>query len=205
MAAFRGGSAVNDPGTYAVAPNGRVDLWRTYGGYAAAYLVSANQAFLIMPDSAGGVAATSGFGEPQAGGLLSKPTNSSVQGRYVGYTMNPASLYQTIFSGVFTADGASPTGTLIGTEDIAAASGARLGVATTATYSSISSYPAAAPTNGRGSVSGSFGAAGNFPPDPYNFPGVIYVISPSKFIILSAGNISGSGPVVYPVLLIFEQ
>jgi len=200
-----GGSAVNDPGTYAVASNGRVDLRCTYCGYAAAYLVDSNQAFLIAPDSAGGTAATSGFGEPQALGPLS---NSSVSGRYVGATMAPGSLNPTIFSGVFTADGASPTGTLAGTEDITAPSGARLGVATTATYSSISSYPSYPPawTNGRGSISGNFGAIGNFPAPPGNdFPGVIYVISPSKFIVLSSGNISGSGTVVYPVLLIFEQ
>ena len=195
-----GGSAVNDPGTYAVASNGRVDIRRTYGGYAAAYLVGSNQAFLIMPDSAGGTSAPSGFGEPQASGPL---TNSSVQGRYVGSTMSPNTPHQTIFSGEFTADGASA---LTGTEDISTASGPRLGVATNATYSSISSYPATAPTNGRGSISGSFGAIGNFPAPPgNNFPGIIYVISPSKFIVLSSGNISGSGSVVDPVLLIFEQ
>ena len=195
-----GGSAVNDPGTYAVASNGRVDIRRTYGGYAAAYLVGSNQAFLIMPDSFGGTSAASGFGEPQAAGPL---TNSSVQGKYVGSTISPNTLHQTIFSGVFTADGA---GTLAGTEDISAASGPRLGAATTATYSSISSYPATAPTNGRGNISGSFGAIGNFPAPPgNNFPGIIYVISPSKFIVLSSGNISGSGSVVDPVLLIFEQ
>jgi hypothetical protein len=200
-----GGSAVSDPGTYTVAPNGRTEI-RYYSNYAVAYLVSTNQAFLIAPDSVGGTAATSGFGEPQAAGPLTPLTNSSVQGRYVGSTMSPSTLYQTIFSGVFTADGASPTGTLTGSEDISAASGARLGVATTATYSSISSYPAAAPTEGRGSISGNFGAIGNFPAPPGNdFPGVIYVISPSKFIVLSAGNISGFGSIVYPVLLIFEQ
>ncbi|HEV2196977.1 MAG TPA: hypothetical protein VGR55_15430 [Candidatus Acidoferrum sp.] len=199
------GAAVNDPGTYTVAPNGRTEI-RYYSNYAVAYLVSTNQGFVIAPDSFGGTAATSGFGEPQALGPLS---NSSVSGTYVGATMAPGSLYQTIFSGVFTADGASPTGTLTGTEDISAASGARLGVATTATYSSISSYPPSDPlawTNGRGSISGSFGATGNFPAPPgSDFFGVIYVISPSKFIVLSDGNMSGSGPVVYPVLLIFEQ
>lgn len=184
------GAAVNDPGTYAVAPNGRTEI-RYYSNYAVAYLVSTNQAFLIAPDSFGGTAATSGFGEPQALGPLS---NGSVSGRYVGATMAPGSLHQTILSGVFTADGASPTGTLTGTEDIGAPSGARLGVATTSTYSSISSYPSypGAWTNGRGGISG-------------DFPGVIYVISPSKFIVLSSGIISGSGPVAYPVLLIFEQ
>jgi hypothetical protein len=176
------GAAVNDPGTYAVAPNGRAEI-RYYSNYAVAYLVSTNQAFLIAPDSFGGTAAPSGFGEPQALGPLS---NSSVSGRYVGATMAPSSPHQTIFSGVFTADGASPTGTLTGTEDIGAPSGARLGVATTSTYSSISSYPSypGAWTNGRGSTSG-------------DFPGVIYVVSPSKFIVLSAGN--------GPALLIFEQ
>lgn len=194
------GSAVNDPATYSVARNGRTDI-RHYSGYAAAYLVDTNEAFIIVADDSGETSAMSAFGEPQATGPLS---NSSVSGTYAGATASPG-LYQTIFSGEFTADGASPTGTLAGTEDISAPSGARVGVATTATYSSISSYPAAAPTKGRGSVSGTFGAIGNFPADPYNFPGVIYVISPSKFIILSDGNISGSGPVVDPVLLIFEQ
>src|SRR5882762_1858623 len=107
-----GASANDNSGTYVVAPNGRVDI-RYLTNYTSAYLSSTNEAFLIAPDSAGGTAATSGFGEPQAAGPL---TNSSVHGNYVGYTMNPASLYQTIFSGVFTADGASPTGTLTGTE-----------------------------------------------------------------------------------------
>jgi len=188
-----GGGATDEPDTYAVAPNGRTDIRRRYGAYAAAYLVGTNQAFLITPDTSTSTSAPSGFGEPQAAGPFS---NSSVQGTYVGYTVSPTSLYQTIFSGVFTADGASPTGTLTGVEDITAASGARLGVATTDQYSSISS-------EGRGIISGSFGA--NFPPDPYNFPGTVYVISPSKFFVISAGNISGSGPIVYPVLLMFEQ
>lgn len=188
-----GGGATDAPGTYVVAPNGRTDIRHTSnGGYAAAYLVGTNQAFLITPDTLSSTSAPSGFGEPQAAGPF---TNSSVQGTYVGYTVSPSSLYQTIFSGVFTADGASPTGTLTGTEDISAASGARLAVATTAQYSLSS--------EGKGSISGSFGA--NFPPDPYNFPGVIYDISPSKFFVISSGNISGSGPIVYPVLLIFEQ
>ncbi len=186
-----GGGATQE-GSYVVAPNGRADIRNPNGGYAAAYLVGTNQAFLITPDTSGGTSAPSGFGEPQAAGPFA---NSSVQGRYVSSAMSPNSLFQTIFSGEFTADGA---GTLAGTEDISAASGARLGVATTAQYSSISS-------NGIGNISGSFGATGNFPPDPYNFPGTIYVISPSKFIVTSSGNISGSGPIVDPVLLIFEQ
>jgi len=190
------GGGATDEGTYVVAPNGRADIRNPNGGYAAAYLVGSNQAFLITPDTLGYTSAPSGFGEPQAAGPFA---NSSVQGRYVGSTMSPSSLYQTIFSGEFTADGASPTGTLTGTEDISAPSGARLGVATTAQYSSIS-------TQGIGSISGSFGAIGNFPAPPGNdFPGTIYVISPSRFIVLSSGNISGSGPIVYPVLLIFEQ
>jgi len=129
-------------GTYVVPSDGRTDI-QILSNYVAAYLVSANEAFIIAPDSSGGNSATSGFGEAQTAGPL---TNSSVQGRYVGSTISPASLNQTIFSGEFNADGASPNGTLNGTEDISAASGARLGVATTATYSSISSVP----TNGRG-------------------------------------------------------
>jgi hypothetical protein len=190
-----GGGATNEPDTYAVAPNGRTDIRRRYGAYAAAYLVGTNQAFLITPDTSTGSSAPSGFGEPQAAGPFS---NSSVQGTYVGYTVSPTSLYQTIFSGVFSADGASPTGTLTGAEDISAASGARLGVATTAQYSLSS--------EGRGIISGSFGAIGNFPDPPGNdFSGTIYVISPSKFFVISSGNMSGSGSFVYPVLLMFEQ
>jgi hypothetical protein len=95
---------------------------------------------------------------------------------------NPAALGVNIFSGEFTADGASPTGNLGGTEDIGAPSGPTLGAAVSAAYS-IS----AAPTNGRGTVSGTIGGSG-----------VVYVISPSKFLIMSLSDAN-------PAILMFEQ
>lgn len=188
-----GEAAANAPGTYFVAPDGRADIRRSSGGYAAAYFVSTNEAFLIFADPY----SSFGFGEPQAAGPL---TNSSVSGRYVGATTSPNALHASMFSGEFTADGASPTGTISGTQDIGDPSGASLGVAATATYSSISSFPAATPTNGKGTISGNFGT-----PSGNNIPGYIYVISPSKFVVLSWGNTSGSGPAVNAAILLFEQ
>jgi hypothetical protein len=81
----------------------------------------------------------------------------------------PADVNVTIYSGEFAADGASPTGNITGTEDIGAPSGASLGAGVNATYS-ISS-------NGRGTIQG-------------GIAGVVYVISPSKFMVasLSAPN-----------------
>ncbi len=166
------GSTTTLLGTYSVAGNGRTAI-RVGTNYVAAYLVSSNQAFIIVPDSS----VLFGFGEAQAAGAL---TNSAVMGRYAGSTTTPATLGVVIFSGEFTADGASPTGNISGTEDIGAPSGASLGMAANATYSISSS-----PTNGRGTIGGSFG-------------GLIYVISPSKFVVasLSAPN---------SAILIFEQ
>src|SRR6266568_4239900 len=89
-------------GTYNVASNGRAAI-RVGTDYVAAYLVSSNQAFIIAPDSS----VLFGFGEPQSAGSF---TNSSVSGRYAGSTTTPATLGVPIFSGEFTADGASPTG-----------------------------------------------------------------------------------------------
>lgn len=156
-------------GTYDVASNGRT-AFRIGGAYIAAYLVDSSQAFFIVPDSS----VLFGFGEAQASGSF---TNTAVSGTYAGLATTPAALGVTIFSGEFTADGASPTGNLSGVEDIGAPSGPSVGVAVNATYS-IS----ATPTNGRGSVSGSM--AGN---------GVIYVISAGKFIVMS---LSDSSPAV---------
>jgi hypothetical protein len=160
-------------GTYNVTGNGRATL--TIGGdYVAAYLVSANQAFFIIPDSS----VLFGLGEAQAAGTF---TNSSVSGTYAGSATTPAALSVAIFSGEFTADGASPTGNISGVEDTGAPSGASLGTAVNATYSISSS-----PTNGRGTMSGSIG-------------GIIYVISPSKFVVMSSPSNSGSA------ILIFEH
>jgi hypothetical protein len=162
-------------GTYAVTSNGRT-AFRLGGAYIAAYLVSANQAFFIVPDGS----VLFGFGEAQAAGSFS---NTAVTGTYAGLATTPAALGVSIFSGEFAADGASPTGNLTGVEDIGAPIGPSLGVAANATYS-IS----AAPTDGRGTTSG--GNAGT--------NGVLYVVSPSKFVVLSLTDPN-------PAVLIFER
>ncbi len=161
-------------GTYSVASNGRTAI-RLGTDYVAAYLVNSNQAFFIVPDSS----VLFGFGEPQAAGSLS---NSALKGRYAGSTTTPAAIGVVIFSGEFTADGASPTGNITGTEDIGAPSGPSLGVAVNATYSISSS-----PTNGRGTFAGSVGGSA-----------IVYVVSTSKFVVVS---LSDSNPSV----LMFQQ
>src|SRR5258707_12947547 len=85
------------------------------GPYAAAYLVSSNQAFFIVPDPC----VSFGFGEPQAPGTL---TNGAIAGKYAGSTAIPTYVNDVIFSGEFTADGAIPTGNISGIEDIGAPS-----------------------------------------------------------------------------------
>jgi hypothetical protein len=161
-------------GTYNVTSNGRV-AFSVGGDFIAAYLVSSNQVFFIVPDSS----VLFGFGDAQAAGSF---TNASISGAYAGSTTTPAAVAVKIFSGEFTADGASPTGNLAGTEDIGAPSGATLGQAVSATYS-IS----AAPTNGRGTVSGGIGGTG-----------VVYAISPAKFLIMSLSDANAA-------ILMFEH
>jgi len=161
-------------GTYDVTSNGRA-AFRLSGAYIAAYLVSSNQAFFIVPDSS----VLFGFGDAQAAGSF---TNTAVMGKYAGSATTPAALGVTIFSGEFTADGAIPTGNITGIEDIGAPSGPTLGTAVNATYSVSSS-----PTNGRGTIAGTVGANG-----------VIYVISPSKFVVVSLSDPN-------PAVLVFEQ
>jgi hypothetical protein len=161
-------------GTYDVTSNGRA-AFRLGGAYIAAYLVSSNQAFFIVPDGS----VLFGFGEAQAAGSF---TNTAVMGKYAGSPTTPAALGVVMFSGEFTADGASPTGNITGIEDIGAPNGPTLGAAVNATYSISSS-----PTNGRGTMSGGIG--GN---------AIVYVVSPSKFVVVSASDLN-------PALLIFEQ
>src|SRR6266478_1837818 len=147
------------PGTYSVASNGRTSI--TIGGFSlVAYLVSLNQVFLFVSDSN----VLFGFGEPQAPGSF---TNSAVTGTYAGFSATPATFGVVPFSGEFIADGASPTGSLTGTEDIGAASGPNPGVAFNATYSVSSSS-----ANGRGTMTVTSGSGGG---------AVAYVISTSKF------------------------
>jgi hypothetical protein len=154
-------------GTYIVNSNGRV----TIGGVGAAnaYLVGPNQAFLVS-------SAFFGFADPQAAGTF---TNGSMRGRYSGATSYAASLRTVIFSGEFTANGASPTGYITGAEDIGAPSGPTSGMAVNATYT-ISS-------NGRGTTAGSIGGSA-----------IVYVVSTSKFVVVSLSDPN-------PAVLIFMQ
>ncbi len=161
-------------GSYSIDNRGRAAL-RLGTNYVAAYVVDSNEAFFIVPDST----VLFGFGQPQALGAFS---NSSVQGVYAGSTTNPMTLGVVIFSGEFTADGASPTANLAGTEDIGTPNGPSLNVVANATYSV--SY---SPTNGRGTIAGSIGSTG-----------VMYVISPSKFVVVSLSD-------QHPAVLVFEQ
>src|SRR5258708_4900351 len=161
-------------GTYSATSNGRTSM--TLGGYSlVAYLVSLNQMFLFVADPN----VLFGFGEPQAAGSF---TNSGVNGRYAGFTTDPVEFGVVVRSGEFTADGASPTGNIIGTEDIRASSGPVPGVAFNGTYSISSS-----PTNGRGTMSDTSGGSA-----------AIYVISTSKFVAVPLSEPK-------PAILIFEQ
>lgn len=161
-------------GTYTVTSNGRA-TFSLGGAYVAAYLVSSDQGFFIVPDGS----VLFGFGEAQSPGSF---TNSAVSGSYAGLTTAAAALGVTIFSGEFTADGASPAGNITGTEDIGAPRGPSLAVPVNATYSM-----SLAPANGRGSIAGGIGGSG-----------VIYVVSPSKFAALSLSDTN-------PAVLLFEQ
>ena len=159
-------SVTGAAGTYSVTSNGRASI--SIGGYSlVAYLVSLNQVFLFVSDSN----VLFGFGEAQAAGPFS---NSSLKGPYAGFATNPAAYGVTVFSGEFSANGASPTGSLNGTEDIGAPSGPNPGMAFQATYTVSPS-----PTNGRGTMSISSGSGGT---------AVIYMISPSKFVAISQND-----------------
>ncbi|HWY07410.1 MAG TPA: hypothetical protein VNY24_11160 [Candidatus Acidoferrales bacterium] len=162
-------------GTSTVDGNGRTSI-RVGTSYLVAYLVSSNQAFFVVPDSS----VLFGFGDPQAATPF---TNSSVSGAYAGLTTLPATLGVTILSGEFTANGASPTGSITGSEDIGAPSGASSGVSVNATYS-IS----ATPTNGRGTFTGSIGGSS----------AIVYVVSPTKFVLVSTSDTN-------PAVLLFEK
>jgi hypothetical protein len=164
------------PGTYSVAGNGRASI--TIGGYhLVAYLVNLNQVFLFVSDAN----VLFGFGDPQTTGPL---TNTAVTGSYAGMASTPADFAVTVFSGEFTANGASPTGNLAGTVDIGDASGAISGQAFNATYSISSST-----TNGRGTATITSGSGGS---------AVIYAISPSKFVMVPMNDPN-------PSIWIFEQ
>jgi hypothetical protein len=168
-------SFTNAPGTYSVASNGRASI--TVGGFSlVAYLVNLNQIFLFVSDSN----VLFGFGEPQAAGSF---TNSAVKGAYAGFATFPAEFGVVVFSGEFSADGATPTGNITGAEDIGVSSGPVSGATFKATYSVASS-----PTNGRGTMTVTSGTGGN---------AVIYMISASKFVAVSLNDPN-------PAVLIFE-
>ena len=168
-------SVTGAPGTYSVSSNGRASI--TIGGYSlVAYLMDVNQIFVFVSD----VNVLFGVGEPQTAVSF---TNTLLKGAYAGYATNPVGFGVTVFSGEFAADGASPTGTLTGTEDIGTPSGPNPGVAFNATYSVSPS-----PTNGRGMMTVTSGTGGNV---------VIYMISPSKFVAVSQNDPS-------PAVLDFE-
>ena len=162
-------------GTSTVDANGRTAI-HLGTSYMVAYLVSPNQAFFVVPDSS----VLFGFGDPQAATPL---TNTSLSGTYTGLATVPMTLGVTIFSGEFTANGASPSGAITGLEDIGAPSGVSSGVSVSSTYS-ISSTP----TNGRGTFTGSVGGS----------RAIVYVVSSSKFVVMSTSDSN-------PALLMFEK
>src|SRR6266550_3440738 len=164
------------PGTYSVASNGRTSI--TVGGFSlVAYLEDLNEIFLFVSDPN----VLFGFGEPQAAGSF---INSALKGTYAGFATNPAAFGVVVFSGEFSADGATPTGNITGAEDMGVPSGPVSGATFKATYSVASS-----PTNGRGTMTVTSGTGGN---------AVIYMISASKFVAVSLNDPN-------PAVLIFEQ
>jgi hypothetical protein len=169
-------SISNQAGAYSVASNGRTCI-TTPTTDTVAYVVSSNQAFILGTDSS----TFFGSGEPQAAGPLS---NSSVMGTYAGFNSTMATFGAGTFSGEFTADGASPTGSVTGIEDISNLSGPNSGVAFNATYSL-----SASPTNGRGTMSVT---------SPSGESAILYVVSGSKFVVVSLSDPN-------PSVLIFEQ
>jgi len=169
-------SFTDAPGTYSVASNGRTSI--TIGGFSlVAYLVNLNQIFLFVSDAN----VLFGFGEPQAAGSFN---NGALNGTYAGFATNPTAFGVVVFSGEFTADGASPTGNMTGAEDIGSPNGPISGAAFKATYSVASS-----PTNGKGTMTVTSGTGGN---------AVVYFISTSKFVAISLSDPN-------PAVLLFEQ
>jgi len=159
-------SVTDAAGTYSVAANGRAAI--AIGGYRlVAYLVKANQVFLFVSDAN----VLFGPGEPQTAGSFS---NGTLRGSYAGFATNPTDFQVAVFSNVFAADGATPSGNVTGAEDLGASSGPVSGEAFKATYA-----VSASPTNGRGTMTVSSGTGGN---------GLVYVISASKFVGISLND-----------------
>src|SRR5882724_4275315 len=141
-------SVTDAPGSYSIASNGRASI--TIGGYSlVGYVVNSRQVFLSVFDTN----VLFGVAEQQTAMSF---TNASLNGSYAGYATNPVGFGVTVFSGEFSANGVSPTGTMTGTEDIGTPSGPNPGVAFNATYSISPS-----PTNGRGMMTVTSGTGGN--------------------------------------------
>jgi hypothetical protein len=159
-------SVTDAAGTYSVAANGRAAI--AIGGYRlVAYLVKANQVFLFVSDAN----VLFGPGEPQTAGSFS---NGTLKGSYAGFATNPTDFQVAVFSNVFAADGATPSGNMTGAEDLGASSGPVSGEAFKATYA-----VSASPTNGRGTMTVGSGTGGN---------GLVYMISASKFVGISLND-----------------
>jgi len=169
-------STTGATGPYTVAANGRATI--VFGtNTEIAYLLRPNQSFFLTAD----VTVLFGHCDAQAAGTF---TNSSVMGNYAGWTITPAKPSVTVFSGEFSADGASPSGNLTGTVDVSNAGGSAEGQAFAASYTVSTS-----PTNGRGSFTITSGSGGS---------AIAYVVSPSKFAMIPLNDPN-------PAVWFFEQ
>jgi len=159
-------SVSNAAGTYSVTANGRAAI--AIGGYRlVAYLTKPNQVFLFVSDAN----VLFGPGEPQSAVSFN---NGTLKGPYAGFATNPADFQVAVFSSEFVADGATPAGSMTGTEDIGAPSGPVSGTTFNAGYS-----VAASPTNGRGTMTVASGTGGN---------ALLYMISALKFVGISLND-----------------
>ncbi|MGB7848290.1 MAG: hypothetical protein WBL63_21945 [Candidatus Acidiferrum sp.] len=174
-----GGSSTSSSaqvGTYNVASDGRTSILAG-GAPGVLYLTGSNSAFILGSDSS----VLFGFAESQS---ASSFTNAQLSGAYAGLASTPITFGVTSFSGEFSADGASPTGNITGSEDICVPAGPMSGMAFKATYSVTSS-----PANGRGTMTVKSGPGGN---------AVVYLISNSRFVAASMADAN-------PAVMIFDQ
>jgi hypothetical protein len=145
-------------GTYTVAANGAVAITQQGGGTTPAFfLVSQNKCFGVGR----GDSADFDWMEPQTGGLFS---DSSMSGSYVGGSLPPLDYANA--GNEIEAGSANGSGTLIVSGDSSGSGGLDHWTGTNVTYN-ISS-------NGRGTAE----AQGD------NTPSIVYMISPTKFVVL---------------------
>ena len=165
-------SVTDFAGTYSVAGNGRTTL--TLGGYhLVAYLVNSNDAFLFVSDAN----VLFGYLEAQT---LGNYTSAALNGSYAGFATHPVDFAVKVFSGEFSGNGS----TLTGTVDEGLSSGPVSGAAFNASYS-----VSASPTNGRGMMTITSSSGGT---------AVIYMISSSKFVVVPLQDPD-------PAIWVFEQ